>query len=176
MSIKSILACLRKEAAFMSTGRGGVGESSKRIQIILGVLFTLRNNDKWLKWHLDFQIRWGKSGLRLSFQIRCCTVFLKSLDKIFLIWHHWEFRRIFWLWLWKEVHIFWHICFLILHLSPYNWHMYASPFPFDSQIHALFYSFFYTAQRSRGWNQKMTSSKFPSLQRFKLVLVNRKQW
>ena len=143
MSIKSVLACpFERRLHLWAQEEVEVGESSKGNQIILGVLFTLRNNDKWLKWHLDFQIRWGKSGLRLSFQIRCCTVFLKSLEKVFLIWHHWEFRRIFWLWFWKEVHIFWHIRSLILHLSLIT-DMYASPFPFDSQIHALFYSFFY---------------------------------
>lgn len=178
MSIKSILACpLERRLHLWAQEEVEVGESSKRIQIILGVLFTLRNNDKWLKWHLDLQFRWGKSGLRLSFQIRCCTVFLKSLEKIFLIWHHWEFRRIFWLWLWKEVHIFWHIRSLILHLNLIIG-MYASSFPFDSQIHALFYSFFYLALlRGQGVEtRKWHHLSFLCLQRFKLVLVNRKQW
>ena len=145
MSIISIPACpFERRLHLWAQKEVEVGESSKGIQIILGVLFTFRNNDKRLKWHLDFQIRWGRSGLRLSFQIRCCTVFLKSLEKIFLIWHHWEFRRIFWLWFWKEVHIFWHIRSLILHLS-FIIDVYTSPFPFDSQIYALFNLFFYLA-------------------------------
>ena len=178
MSIKSVLACpFERRLHLWAQEEVEVGESSKGIQIILGVLFTLRNNDKWLKWHLDFQIRWRKSSLRLSFQIRCCTVFLKSLEKVFLIWHHWEFRRIFWLSFWKEVHVFRHICSLILHLSLII-DMYASPFPFDSQSHALFYSFFHLALlRGQGAEtRKWHHLSFLCPQCFKLILVNRKQW